>query len=526
MTGKLDYLIANATVVDGSGNEPFAGHVGIRHNKIAVVSREKITTPARQVIDAAGRYLTPGFIDTHASTGFGFFFPHAADHKLYQGITTEIFGNCGTSPAPIGPLLTEKMQSLAGALGFSFDWQSLAGYYERLEAIGLQFNVATLTGHSTLRAGLVKDWQNPQPAELAGMKRAMQQSMGEGALGLSTGLIYAPGCFADTGEIVELAKIAATYGGVYASHMRDERDKLEEAIEETLSIGEQAGINVLVSHLKAAERRNFGKLPAVLARLEAYNRTHTVQAKIDVYPYTAASTKLRAFVPKKLLAGGIEQVPERLRQAGVEEEIAGYIKARGYDLNQMLFISNDHPQWEGKTIAEIAATEGWSLAKTMIELLVRDTEVWIIYFCMDEADMDAAICWPDAMICTDSWSHPINAPHRIGIPHPRSYGAFTQFIYDYVKIKKRLTFQEAVRKISSMPADYFNLYGRGRISEGLIADLNLIDLEALKPKATYTAPLQLSEGIAWVWVNGKAIIEDKVINETKPGVIIKNQQVS
>ena len=523
MNDMLDYLIVNSTIVDGSGNEPYVGTVGILNNKISFVEKSGFNQPAKKTIDAEGLFLTPGFIDTHASTGFGFFFPHAADHKLYQGITTEIFGNCGTSPAPIGPLLEEKMYSLADDLGFPFNWRSLAEYFSKLEDIGLQFNVANLTGHSTLRAGEVKDWNNINKKELSAMKKAMEQSMQQGALGLSTGLIYAPGCFAETEEVVELAKIAASYGGVYASHMRDERDKLAEAVEETLTIGEQAGINVLVSHLKSAEKRNFGKISTILQRLEAYNNSHTTQAKIDVYPYTAVSTKLRAFVPKDLLAEGIDKVPQRLKRPAVEKEIESYIDKKGYDLSQMLFISNDHPQWEGKSIAEIAEVEHWSLAKTIIEILSRDTEVWIVYFCIYEADMDAAVCWPNAMICTDSWSHPINSPHKIGIPHPRSYGAFTQFIYDYVKVKKLLSFQEAIRKITSMPANYFALPDRGLIAPGKIADLNLINFAKLKPNATYTDPLRLSDGVEWVWVNGTAIIEASIINETKPGVIIKNK---
>jgi N-acyl-D-aspartate/D-glutamate deacylase len=523
MIDMLDYLIINATIVDGTGSEPYIGSVGVEGYNIVLVEAGLSAQRARQVIDAKGLFLTPGFIDTHASTGFGFFFPHAADHKLYQGITTEIFGNCGTSPAPIGGLLEPKMAEIAESLDFTFDWRSLTEYFDRLEKVGLQFNVANLTGHSTLRAGNVNDWNNIQPEELERMKEAMASSMADGAIGLSTGLIYAPGCFAQTKEIVELAKIAAEQGGIYASHMRDERDKLEDAIEETLDIGEQAGINVLVSHLKSAEKRNFGKIPGVIERLEEFNKTHDTQAKIDVYPYTAASTKLRAFIPKEILAGGIEDVPQRLKSVGVEEEIEKHIASKSYDLSQMLFISNDHPQWEGKSIAAIANLENWTLARTMIEILTRDTEVWIVYFCIDQADMDAAICWPNAMICTDSWSHPINAPHKIGIPHPRSYGAFTQFIYDYVKIKKLLSFQEAVRKMTSMPAAYFNITDRGKIGLGKCADLVLLDLESLKPNATYTDPLQLSDGVVHLWVNGVMIIEKGVINKKKPGVIIKNR---
>lgn len=518
---KLDFRINNASVIDGSGNPARVMDVGILADKIVEIDPEA-KYEIGQEIDGTGLILTPGFIDTHASTGFGFFFPHAADHKLYQGITTEIFGNCGTSPGPIGPHLEAKMTELADDLGFTFDWQSLGEYFDRLEDIGLQFNVANLTGHSTLRAGEMADWNNLQSEELERMKSQMEDSMRDGSIGLSTGLIYAPGCFAETNEVVDLAKIARDYGGIYASHMRDERDKLEEAIEETLTIGKQAGINVLVSHLKSAEQRNYGKIPGVISRLEKFNAEENTEAKIDVYPYTAASTKLRAFIPKEILADGIENVPANLNKPGAEALIEDHISKKGYDLSSMLFISNDHPKWEGKNIAEIAILEDWNLARTMKEILILDTEVWIIYFCMDEKDMDTAITWPNAMICTDSWSHPINAPKRIGIPHPRSYGAFTQYLYDYVKVKKMLTMEEAIRKITSMPASYFNLANRGLISNGYYADLVLLDIEKLKPRATYTDPMQLSEGVVNVWVNGQLIIEDTKINEAKPGRILRN----
>jgi N-acyl-D-amino-acid deacylase len=518
---KLDFLIRQATVVDGTGVPAEHCDIGIVDDKIVELSSAD-QPETEHVINGEGLILAPGFIDTHASTGFGFFFPHAADHKLYQGITTEIFGNCGTSPGPIGPMLDSKMNELAADLGFEFNWNSLGDYFKRLEEIGVQFNIATLTGHSTLRSGEVEDWNQIKSAELERMKTLMRESMQDGSLGLSTGLIYAPGCFADTAEVVDLARIAAEHGGIYASHMRDERDLLEEAIEETLTIGREAGINVLVSHLKSAEARNFGKIPKVIERLEKFNAEEKTEAKIDVYPYTAVSTKLRAFVPKEILAGGIENVPTRLAESDAESMIENHIEIKGYDLSNMLFISNDHPQWEGKNIAEIATLESWSLARTMKEILIRDTEVWIIYFCIDEKDMDTAITWPNAMICTDSWSHPINAPRRIGIPHPRSYGAFSQFLFDYVKVKKLLSIEEAIRKITSLPAGYFNLDKRGKIKDGYIADLVLFDLQKLKPNATYTNPLQLSDGMVNVWVNGKLIIEDGSINETKPGKVLRS----
>ena len=519
----LNFLIKNALIYDGSGNKPFLGSIGIKNDLIYRVYSNLDELPqAHSIINAKGLVLTPGFIDTHASTGFGYFYPHAADHKLYQGITTEIVGNCGTSPAPIDEYLMPTMHKLAKELAFDFNWKTLGEYFDIIEKIGVQFNVATLTGHSTLRGGALKEWTLVSESENNQMQSSMLASMNDGSLGLSTGLIYAPGCFADTNEIIELAKIAKQNGGIYASHMRDERDKLEEAIEETLTIGENAHINVLVSHLKSAEKRNFGKVKNVLNRLDEYNLTHEEQAKIDVYPYTAVSTKLRAFIPKRFLEGGLEEVKNRLDSSEVVNEIANYIIERDYDLSQMLIISNEYSEWEGKTVQKIANEFKWSLAETMCEILKRDTEMWIVYHCIDQVDIDDAITWKNAMICTDSWSHPINAPKRIGVPHPRSYGAFTEFIYYYVLQKQMLTFEEAVRKVTSMPAIYFNLHKRGVIKEGYKADLVLFKLEEIKPMATYTNPCELSKGVEHLWVNGTQIISSGVINNTKPGEVLRN----
>ena len=520
----LNFLIKDATIYDGSGDKPYLGSVGISNYSIEAIYTEGQELPeAETVINAKDLTLTPGFIDTHASTGFGFFFPHAADHKLYQGVTTEIFGNCGTSPAPIDKQLVPTMEKLADDLNFDFNWQSLGEYFNILDEIGVQFNFATLTGHSTLRGGALKEWTRSSDKEQSQMQSSMIESMKDGSLGLSTGLIYAPGCFAETEEIIELAKIAKANGGIYASHMRDERDKLEEAIEETLSIGVEAEINVLVSHLKAAEKRNYGKIDGVLKRLENYNRTHTQQAKIDVYPYTAVSTKLRAFIPKKFLEGGLSEVKERLNSSQVVNEIATYIIDRDYDLSQMLIISNDYPEWEGKNVQTIADESKWSLAETMCEILKRDTEMWIVYHCIDQADIDKAITWENAMICTDSWSHPINAPKKIGVPHPRSYGAFTEFLNRYVFDTHMLTFEEAIRKITSMPAEYFNLNDRGRIEIGYKADLVLFEKDRIEPMATYTNPMKLSKGVEHLWVNGVQLIDRGVIDDAKPGEVLRNR---
>ncbi|MEM8909221.1 MAG: amidohydrolase family protein, partial [Bacteroidota bacterium] len=321
----LDYLIVNASVCTGRLEKAQERAVGIQGTQIVLLDQEQALPEARQVIDGKGLILAPGFIDPHASTGFGYFFPKAADHKLYQGITTEIFGNCGTSPAPIGPNLMPTMERLSGEIGFPFDWQSMEEYFDRIQN-HLQFNIATLVGHSTLRGGYLADWKNLEADELMQMKQALAQAMEEGALGFSTGLIYAPGCFAELEEIVELAKVVAQAGGVYASHIRDERNEIEAAVEEALTISERAGIRTLISHLKAAEKQNWGKIPKILQQIENFNRQHpNLQAAVDVYPYTAISTKLRAFIPTFILQDGIEQVPEKLKDPAVRKAIADWI---------------------------------------------------------------------------------------------------------------------------------------------------------------------------------------------------------
>lgn len=516
----LQYLIQNAKVCTGLKEEAQYISVGIKDDRILLFDQNEIPPQAEQVIDGTGLILAPGFIDPHASTGFGYFFPEAANHKLYQGITTEIFGNCGTSPAPIGPNLVETMERLSDEIGFPFDWESTEEYFDKISD-KLQFNIATLVGHSTLRGGFMEDWKNLKPAQLEEMKAALKQAMDEGAIGFSTGLIYAPGCFAEMEEIVELAKVTKEAGGVYASHIRDERNKIDEAVTEALTISERAGIRTLVSHLKAAEHQNWGKIPGILKRIEAFNEAHPdMQAAVDVYPYTAISTKLRAFIPNWILKEGIDQVPKVLEDPKAHQAIADWIVEREYDLSQMMIISDEFEEYFGKNVDQIARELGMSEADTIAKILTDSTETWIVYHCINQKDIDAAVLWEKAMICTDSWSYPINAPKSIGQPHPRSYGAFTEYLERYVKTLGALDWEEAIHKITYLPAEFFKLEGRGHIAEGKFADLVLFDPETLKVRATYTEPRSLSEGMEFIWVNGKLVISNGAIVDSRPGRVL------
>ena len=515
----LDYLIINAQVCTGLKEPSRAQLVGIKGKEIVLIE-EGLLPRAKTTIDAQGQILAPGFIDPHASTGFGYFFPEAANHKLYQGITTEIFGNCGTSPAPIGPHLIPTMEKLSREIGFPFNWSSLAEYFDKIKD-KLQFNIATLVGHSTLRAGAMDDWKALKPAQLETMKSAMRQAMDEGALGFSTGLIYAPGCFAEMAELIELAKVAAEKGGIYASHIRDERNKIEEAVEEALTISEKANIRTLISHLKAAEKQNWNKIPSILAKIEAFNRKNpNIAAAVDVYPYTAISTKLRAFVPNYILKDGIAAIPEKLKDPKVVQDIADWILTRDYDLSQMMIISDEYEAYFGKNVRQIAQEQDLTEAETIAQILSKSTETWIVYHCIHQDDIDAAILWEKAMICTDSWSYPVNAPTAIGQPHPRSYGAFTEYLERYVLKLKALSWEEAIHKITYLPAQFFNLEKRGQIASGYFADLVLINPESLKVKATYTSPRALSEGVTHLWVNGQLVIKDAKVQATMAGEIL------
>lgn len=518
----LDFYIQNAKICTGHKETAKIGNVGIQNDRIACIhyhDENFITPEAKQTIDASGLMLTPGFIDPHASTGFGYFFPNAADHKLYQGITTEIFGNCGTSPAPIGEYLVKTMNRLSNEIGFPFDWQSLEEYFERIQDT-LQFNIATLVGHSTLRAGNMDDWHNLQPSQMEAMKTALAEAMDEGALGISTGLIYAPGCFADMDEIVSLAKVAAEKGGVYASHVRNERDGLEEAVEEALTIGKQANIRVLISHIKAAEKENWGKIPKVLQKIEVFNKTSELQAACDVYPYTAVSTKLRAFIPKYMLQDGIPAVAEKMKDVENVAAIADWIQQKDYDLSRMLIISDDLKDYYNKNVSEIAEENNISLAQAMADILTASTETWVVYHCIDQQDIDTAVLWKNAMICTDSWSYPINAPKSIGQPHPRSYGAFTEYLQRYVIDEKMLSWEEAIHKVTYLPAEFFQLKNRGLIKEDYYADIVLFNPEKVKANATYLSPRKLSSGVEHLWVNGSHLIQNTKIQDHTPGKVL------
>ena len=516
---KLDVLIEGADVYDGLGGEPRKVAVGIAGDRIAFVGEKPANVDAAEVVDGSGRMLCPGFIDTHASTGLGYMLPKAGDNKLFQGVTTEISGNCGTSSGPIGPLLVSTMEKLAEEIGFDFTWRDIGTWLGQVEEYGLPFNIGTYIGHSTLRAGRVKDHQQVEDADIRVMVADLDQACAEGGLGLSTGLVYAPGSFATTGEIIELAKAAKARGGIYVSHIRDERQDLEESVEEAIEIGRVADLPVLISHLKAAEKPNWGKLPGVIEQVEAA-RAEGAPLNFEVYPYTAVSTKLRTFIPKKSLQEGVAGM---VRWLGTEEgrgESEHFLVNRGTDFAAMILIGESIPGARNTSIAELASRHGRTPQAMAVDLLLADPDAWIVYHCLDEADLDVAVAWHSAVICSDSWSHPVNAPNQFGDPHPRTFGAFTRFL-ELWPLAGRMEMGEAIRRITSLPADTLGLPEIGRIAEGAMADLVLLDPDRVRELATFENPRQLSEGTDSVWVSGVRMLHEGTIADAMPGRVIR-----
>ncbi len=473
----FDLVIRNARIVDGSGRPARPGDVAVTGDRIVLVGEAR--DAGRREVDARGRVLAPGFIDTHAHDDGALLRYPDMTFKVAQGVTTVVVGNCGFSLAPAtreaGRLVTDSAILNVGETPIT--WEDLAGYAAAVSARRPAVNALALIGHNTLRyAAMGTARRAPTATELARMRAWVEQGMAQGACGLSSGLIYEPGRWCATEELIELCRPVAAYGGLYTTHMRDEGERLLDSVEETLRIGREAGCAVHISHHKATGRTAWGLVPRSLARVEAAAATQRVT--LDVYPYTAGSTRLEALARLgRIDAGSAETV----RLATVP----------------------GHPGWEGKTVAEVAAALDLPVEQALAHILEGPgRETVCIHFSMDEADVQANLRHPLVMIGSDG------IPVLEGLPHPRLFGTFPRVLGRYVREQGLLTLEEAVRRMTSLPADTFGLAQRGRIVEGMYADLVLFDPETVADRATYDDPKQEPVGIVLVIVNGAIAYEN------------------
>lgn len=500
-----DCIIRRAKVIDGTGAPWYWGEIGIRDGLIVKVG----TIPGRGVkeLDAGGHFVAPGFIDIHTHSDESLLADPGSPSKITQGVTTEVIGNCGYSAAPAVGLAKQNISRNLVEFELSLKWESFHEYLEQIAKSRPSVNVYPLVGHGTLRLA-TSDPEGNSKEILPRMKELLAEALTQGARGLSTGLVYPPGCFAQTEELIELCQVVHKYGGIYTSHLRNEGNQLLKAVQEAIDIGAQTGVRVEISHLKAAGPTAHG-LTAQALELMAEARQKGVDVAYDAYPYTASSTGLAAHLPKWAHEGGEKAMVARLSEAflaqRLAEETQEIVASRGgWAAIQIASISNPDYRWLlGDNLAhaaEVKAISPWELAR---ELLLKNKEgVEVICFSMDQAEVDRVITHPWATYGSDATARAPQGVLAKGVPHPRAYGTFPRIIRRYVRESREMTLEDAIRKMTSAPAGRLGLLNRGLIRPAMAADLVCFDLEHLEDLATYTQPHRFCQGIDWVTVNG------------------------
>ncbi|WP_338826508.1 N-acyl-D-amino-acid deacylase family protein [Neomoorella thermoacetica] len=522
-------LIKGGTVVDGTGRPPFRADVGLQGAKIAALGLLD-GVPAGKVVDATGLVVAPGFIDFHSHADAELLRDPEDRAKLAQGVTTEVIGNCGMSLVPgsqdTRPLLAAYTSPVLGEIPPDFQATGLAEYHSLLKRQGIAVNVATLAGHGSIRLAVMgmADRRAPR-AELEEMCSLLRQAMAEGAWGLSSGLLYPPGCYAPTGELITLCRVVRQYGGFYVSHIRNESDGVLEAVEEALEIGREAGVPVHISHLKACGSRNWPKIPRALALLDAA-RAKGQDVSWDVYPYTAGSTTAASLLPPWAVAGGTAALQERLHSPEVRQEIKkawqeglpgwdNMVSSLGYDHLIINAVSHrENKDCVGLSLAQIGQQRSLDPGDALLDLLQSEGgNLAIETYHACEETLGMILQHPVTIIGSDGI---YSGEHA----HPRLYGTFARVLGRYVRERKLLSLEEAIAKMTSKPAARLGLRYRGRVTPGYYADLILFDQETIADRATFQEPARTPSGIKAVIVNGRVAYQEGRFTGERAGIIL------
>lgn len=528
---RYDLVIRNGRIVDGTGAPWYRGDVAITGDRIAAVGSVGDIAGAR-AIDAADLVIAPGFIDLLGQSEFNVLVDGRAASKIMQGVTTEVTGE-GSSIAPVNDRLIAEAAPTAKYFGVAQDWRTLADYFRRLEDRShTAINVATFVGAGGVRNYVIGKANRPAtPSELEQMKQLVAEAMEQGALGLSTSLQYVPDRFAPTDEIVELAKVAARYGGVYFTHQRSESARIFESLDEVFAIAERAKIPAEIWHLKTAYKANFGKMPEVLRRLDAA-RARGLDVTADQYPYTRASNGLDSCIPLWAREGGFDTLVERLKDPATRDRIKRdmddanattwenqWYGANGGDGVMVSTVLNPAlRKYEGMTLAEIGKAMGKDPRDAVIDLVVADKgETSVITSIMDEADVRTALKHPLVGVGTDSGAKATDGKLSESKSHPRAWGSFPRILGRYVRDEQLLTLEEAIRKMTSKAAARVHLADRGVLRPGMAADITVFDPATIRDPATFEQPSQYAVGVRHVLVNGRAVVADGAITAERPG---------
>jgi N-acyl-D-amino-acid deacylase len=501
LSQQADILIKNGRIIDGTGNSWYNADIAIANGKIIYLGNSK-NILAEKTIDARGLIVTPGFIDVHTHIEGGELTSPTANNFILDGVTTVVTGNCGSS--------TNDVQK----------------YFHFLDSLKLSINVATLIGHNDVRKSVMGTANRPPTQnELLQMEALVAKAMKEGAVGLSTGLIYIPGTYSQTPEIVSLAKIASQFNGIYATHMRDEADSVVQAINEAITIGMQANIPVEISHFKVGGQQNWGRSKQTL-QLVKDARNKGVEVTIDQYPYTASSTSLSTMIPDELLADGTDSIKARLQRPDVRNYTIDYMlrKLKNRKLKHFSYAvvasHRDDSTYNGKSIEEINLIKGKKHkakyeAETVIELMINGG-AGMVFHGMSEDDVKNIMQYPYNMFASDAGIR----QYKQGVPHPRGYGTNARVLGKYVRDEKIISLEEAIRRMTSLPAQKFQLKNRGLLKEGMAADVVIIDEKEVQDMASFEDPHQYSKGFKYVIVNGKMVAENGIHMGVRSGLVL------
>ena len=528
-----DVIICNGRIVDGSGNPWVSGDLAIRGQRIVAIGNLR-TAAAKRTIDANGLVVAPGFIDMLGQSEWALLVDHRALSKLSQGITTEITGE-GASIAPQNDKTLAGLAPLLSQYHLSVDWNDLAGYFSRLEKSGTPLNIGTYVGAAQIREGVLGDEDRPpSPEELQKMKDLVTQAMQQGAFGISTALIYPPGHYAKTDELIELAKVVGQYGGIYASHMRSEGHSEMAAIDEALKIGREAHVPVEIFHLKVIGKSRWGSMPKVVQKIQTA-RDSGQDVSADMYPYVAGGTALASSLPPWVADGGQKKLLERLHDPATRARIKQELKTEHTDWENLFLDSGggagvlvagiEKPElkkFDGKTIAAIAAEEKKDPVDALMDLVIEDAgQTGAIYFIAGENDLQYGLKQPWTSIGLDANEVSLDGvlfePHN----HPRAYGSMPRFLGHYVRDLQLLSLEQGIRKITSLPAQRERLRDRGLLKEGYFADITIFDPKTIVDRATYEASTQISEGVKYVFVNGQLEFDNGKLTGAAAGQVLR-----
>ncbi|HHZ01724.1 MAG TPA: D-aminoacylase [Tissierellia bacterium] len=538
----LDLLIKNGTIIDGTGKKRYNADIGIKGNKIYKIESKIEDVQAKEILDAKGLIVSPGFIDIHGHSDFTLFTNNKGESKIRQGITTEVVGNCGFTAGPYTEEhFDDLIQYLANTIVLddeqkkNWKWKSQIDFIQDFSKNGLSFNVVPLVGHGTIRVAVMGfDKRKPTKVELNKMIDLLENEMENGLFGLSTGLEYEPGSYSETEELIELCKVVKKYDGIYSTHLKNEGKDLLKCIQKAIEIGRQSGVSVEISHLKAQYKANWGKANNALSMIDKANM-EGLNIGFDVYPYIAFGSGLLDLMPPWIKVDGPKKMIQLLLDKSIKEEVINDMQSESDEWENPMLIedwdktikiamlkTDKNKKYEGCTIREIAEDMGVTPFEAVIKLMIEEeASIKCIYFAMCEDDLETIMKHPNAKFCTDGRAVATYGELSKGSVHPRYYGTYPRIMGYYVREINIISLEEAIQKSTSFPAKKLKIRDRGELKEGYYADITIFDPDRIIDKATFDNPHQYPVGIEYVLVNGKIVINKGEHTGNLPGTVIK-----